>query len=130
MPHLPFRRISIPTVPSLVNRQSIVSVVSIDSTPEDCIATGMAGPISKSGGVARKKAGHNAHEDNARKSRRKELLKPISEARDTKRRQVVSEFLETERAYVHGLDLIYSVSLCDNATAIVVDGRDSALSTF
>jgi hypothetical protein len=35
---------------------------------------------------------------------------PVDDARESRRRKVIMEFFETERAYVDGLDLIYSVS--------------------
>ena len=37
-------------------------------------------------------------------------LKPVNVQREYKRRKVVEELYETERTYVQGLDLIYSVS--------------------
>lgn len=36
--------------------------------------------------------------------------KPIDQARENKRKQVILEFYATEQAYVDGLELIYSVS--------------------
>jgi FYVE/RhoGEF/PH domain-containing protein 5/6 len=36
-------------------------------------------------------------------------LKPINEALEAKRRKIIEEFVETERSYVDGLNLIHSV---------------------
>ena len=36
--------------------------------------------------------------------------KPVEELQTKKRRKVVHKFYDTEKAYVDGLDLIYSVS--------------------
>jgi hypothetical protein len=45
-----------------------------------------------------------------RAARRKEPLH-MDEMKETKRRKVIMELYETERAYVDGLDLIYSVRI-------------------
>ena len=108
-PHLPFRRISLPTAPSLLHRVSVVSVASFDSLPED--DDGSPPPRSNYNG----KTGKGrliAQESPRRKNRLRDTgMKPLDELQANKRRKVVLEFFDTEKAYVHGLDLIYSVSL-------------------
>jgi FYVE/RhoGEF/PH domain-containing protein 5/6 len=105
-PHLPFRRISIPTTPSPhLHRQSGVSVTSVDSITEDGVAA-----IPRSKNLLKKKSGSITADNGGKRSRKKDVRKPLDEAREAKRRKVVLELFETERAYVDGLDLIYFVS--------------------
>jgi FYVE, RhoGEF and PH domain containing 5/6 len=82
-----------------------VSVVSVDSTTEDGV---VVSPKGKS--LLKKKSGSITVDNGGKRSRKKDVRKPVDEAREAKRRKVVLEFFETERAYVDGLDLIYSVS--------------------
>ncbi|KAL4259511.1 FYVE-type domain-containing protein [Pleurotus pulmonarius] len=96
-PHLPFRRISLPTAPSLTQRDSIVSVASFDSLPEEDAFHG-----TPSGAFTKSK--HRG--EGPRKSHKR--AKPVDEAREAKRRKVIDEFYQTERAYVDGLELIYT----------------------
>jgi len=108
-PHLPFRRISLPTPPHLSNnRFSIVSVSSFESPlEEDRPATPIkdfknqqkartptSSPYRQS---ARQRSSHQSLGDSAANMEMKE-----------KRRKVINELIETERAYVNGLDLIYT----------------------
>ncbi|KAK0185060.1 hypothetical protein F5146DRAFT_1073287 [Armillaria mellea] len=89
--HLPFRRISLPTAPTLGHRESVVSVASFDSLPED--GSGLTdGPVST---------------DGLRRGNRRSL-RSVDDVLESKRRKVIQEFYETERAYVDGLELIYS----------------------
>lgn len=44
-----------------------------------------------------------------RQRRRKDSSKPPDDTKAIRRRKIIAEFYETERAYVEGLDLIYSV---------------------
>ncbi|KAF7345501.1 hypothetical protein MVEN_01568600 [Mycena venus] len=101
-PHLPFRRISLPTNPR--HRESVVSVASFDSLPEEGDS-----PSTPSIPVVMR----NVNPANQRKSK----VRPTSsnrragkqlDAREAKRRKVIQEFFETEKAYVDGLELIYS----------------------
>jgi hypothetical protein len=45
-----------------------------------------------------------------RRRRREVAVKPVDDVRESKKWKVIEEFLEMERAYVDGLELIYSVS--------------------
>ena len=36
----------------------------------------------------------------------------VDESKAVRRRKIITEFYETERAYVEGLDLIYTVRIC------------------
>ncbi|KAG2355894.1 Dbl homology domain-containing protein [Suillus spraguei] len=90
--HLPFRRISLPSVPSssLLSaqyRQSVASFSSFDSLPE---------------------------EPTVRRPKRRSLNRkpsrtptPADTAREAKRTKVIREFWDTERSYVQGLDLVH-----------------------
>ncbi|TFK68743.1 hypothetical protein BDN72DRAFT_888467 [Pluteus cervinus] len=114
-PHLPFRRISLPTAPSLAHRQSVVSVASFDSLPEE----GGSPPNPSSSMVhlsrtaaptkrSKSKGPPSIVESPRKGQRRRESIRPLDESRSRKRRKIVVEFYETERSYVDGLDLIYS----------------------
>lgn len=103
-PHLPFRRISLPTAPSLLHRLSVVSVASFDSLPEDSDES-PPNAWSKMG-----KGRPTPPESPRRRNRLRDTsVKPLDELQANKRRKVVREFYDTEKAYVDGLDLIYSV---------------------
>lgn len=109
-PYLPFRRISLPTAPSLMHRESVVSVASFDSLPEE--GEGPIGPVlARNTNAARKTRNRPTISDSPRKGnkRREVSAKPRDDLREAKRRKIVEEFYETERAYVDGLELIYSV---------------------
>jgi len=95
--HLPFRRISLPSVPSssllsAQHRQSVANFASFDSLPEE--------PI-----VRRPKR----RSLNRKQSRIPNT--PADIAREAKRTKVVREFWDTERTYVQGLDLVHDVSI-------------------
>ncbi|KAF5383809.1 hypothetical protein D9615_003818 [Tricholomella constricta] len=109
-PHLPFRRISLPTAPSKMHRESMISVASFDSLPEEGEPQGRSIPAvimnvhpPKSG-----KGRPTSMESPRRRRRRDVHIKPMDDARESKRRKIVEEFYETERAYLDGLELIYS----------------------
>lgn len=103
-PHLPFRRISLPSAPNLIQRQSIVSTVSIDSIPEGP----RSAPLTR--GASRGPRHRPSSIEAARRNRRREVKSVVlDEQREAKRRKVVHELYETERTYVDGLELIYSV---------------------
>jgi hypothetical protein len=112
-PHLPFRRISLPTAPSFHHRVSVVSVASFDSLAED----GDAELSPQSGGrvltrvLEQPTQGRppSADPTRRRKKARETSAKPTDERQNSKKRKIVEEFYETEKAYVDGLELIYSV---------------------
>ncbi|KAH8119782.1 hypothetical protein DFH11DRAFT_1556530 [Phellopilus nigrolimitatus] len=105
---LSFRRISLPTPPTLLNRQSSASLTSYDSFPEESAGES---PAQHSAVVrnAGRKALHRPFsiEANQRQRRRRDSAKPLDVNKAAKRRQIITEFHDTERAYVEGLDLIY-----------------------
>ncbi|KAJ7173416.1 hypothetical protein C8R46DRAFT_1215363 [Mycena filopes] len=94
-PHLPFRRISLPSNPR--HRESVVSVASFDSLPEE-----PAEMETETAPVMR-----------ARKVRPRS-----TDPREVKRRNVIQEFYETEKAYVDGLELIYEHFLTPIITSL------------
>jgi len=115
-PHLPFRRISLPTAPSLLNRISLVSVASFDSFPED----GDESPQSSrthSKGLGKSRP-ISMESPRRRRRARDTSIKPDDDRHATRRQKVVDEFYETEKAYVDGLELIYSVRNCPQITAM------------
>lgn len=101
--HLPFRRISIPSAPNLLNRQSVVSVASFDSLPEERDPA-----LAERNGI-RKSKGRPPSLDAIGKRKSRRNVRPVDEAKEAKRLKVIHEFHDTEKAYVDGLDLIYSV---------------------
>lgn len=107
--YLPFRRISLPSVPNL-QRQSIVSTLSFDSIPEGpqppSHAVSMARTPSK--GPKRRPSSVDPLRRNHRRKEVKSVV--VDEQREAKRRKIIHELYETERTYVDGLELIYSVS--------------------
>jgi FYVE/RhoGEF/PH domain-containing protein 5/6 len=105
-PHLPFRRISLPTAPQQTHRQSITSVASFNSTPEGGSANSGAGAEPMEPKAAKKKRPRPASTQLAGRAGNR---RPVDEARESKRRKVIHEFYETEKAYIEGLELIYSV---------------------
>ena len=108
-PHLPFRRISLPTAPSLLYRVSVVSVASFDSLPEGSNAS--PPPSTRYNGKLGKGRPIPSESPRRRNRLRDTSTKPLDELQSNKRRKVVREFYDTEKAYVDGLDLVYSVSL-------------------
>ncbi|KIJ53730.1 hypothetical protein M422DRAFT_201968 [Sphaerobolus stellatus SS14] len=110
-PYLPFRRISLPTPPHLnsSNRISVASITSFDSTPEEGQpATPKLIRNFKSQQKSRIPSSPSRQFTRRRSSHLK--LAETEESMDLKikRRKVVKEILETEHAYVNGLDLIYT----------------------
>lgn len=101
--HLPFRRISLPSVPSssllsAQHRQSVASFASFDSLPEE--------PV-----VRRPKR---------RSLNRTRTPAPADTAREVKRTKVIREFWETERSYLQGLDLVH-----DHFLKPIIESLDS-----
>ena len=113
---LSFRRISLPTPPSLVNRKSTASLASYDSFPEEngsgesTLAYPPVSVITKNA-IAHRKMIHRPFslDPNKRVRKRRDSTKPLDESKAARRRKIIAEFYDTERVYVQGLDLIYSV---------------------
>ncbi|KAJ7147665.1 hypothetical protein C8R43DRAFT_1129581 [Mycena crocata] len=102
-PHLPFRRISLP---SNTRRESVVSVASFDSLPEE----GESSPGSPAIPVVMRNVNPARRPKVRPVSSNRKLVRPLDDAKEAKRRNVIQEFYETERAYVDGLEMIYSSS--------------------
>ncbi|KAJ7236437.1 hypothetical protein B0H12DRAFT_127893 [Mycena haematopus] len=102
-PHLPFRRISLPTNPR--HRESVVSVASFDSLPEEGDS-----PSSPSIPVVMRNVNppNNQRRSKVRPTSSNRRLGKQLDAKEAKRRKVIQEFYQTEKAYVDGLELIYS----------------------
>lgn len=126
-PHLPFRRISLPTAPSILHRISVVSIASFDSFPED-------GDESPQSSRTREKAFGKSRpisieSPRRRKRTRDTSVKPDDDRHASRRRKIVDEFYETEKAYVDGLELIYSVSMSsDHNYGACADDHSEAFS--
>lgn len=115
----PFRRISLPNFPSVLHRNSIVSVSSFDSFPEDQeTRPGMIISVSNPANVRLAKpilvntgrSRHPIESPKRRSAKRSSSARPGNDAKVLQRKQVVDEFHATEKTYVDGLELIYSVS--------------------
>ncbi|KAI0033840.1 hypothetical protein K488DRAFT_12415, partial [Vararia minispora EC-137] len=115
-PHLPFRRISLPSSPA-PHRLSIASIISTDSLleePSPSSAPAAPGvsfsvPSTPSRSPARRmRTTPRPISVDGKRNGRKRELKPVDESKEEKRKKVIGEFYETERTYVQGLDLIYS----------------------
>lgn len=116
VPHLPFRRISLPPPPNLnLNRQSVVSFASFESLPDH--GTSLSQIVSPTKKFKSKRTSTDAH----RKGVRRCGHQAPDKERDAKRRKVIQEFYETERTYVQGLDLIYEVSQVVNLATLFVN---------
>lgn len=104
-----------PAAPSLLHRQSVVSITSVDSTPEEPKdasgatsqpgSSGAQGPKKKDKKTPRRLVEDMMDRGNGKS---KQVL-PHREGKEVKRRKVIMEFYDTENAYVDGLDMIYSV---------------------
>lgn len=102
-PHLPFRRISLPSRPApMIHRQSVVSTESFESLPEE--GAGISQISSK---PPSRRSPPSAFDSPTRSRPRR---RPYSDRNDDRRRRIINEFYETERSYFGGLELIYSVS--------------------
>ncbi|ESK93148.1 rho guanine nucleotide exchange factor [Moniliophthora roreri MCA 2997] len=123
-PHLPFRRISLPTPPSLIHRESVVSVASFDSLPEEGSSPASVSSLNQHHSQMNKNANTTSNlvtgAQQAKRTKRPSFVhrkgQPVGlgsrvvvdEAMEAKRSKVINEFYATERAYVDGLELIYS----------------------
>ncbi|EIN14293.1 hypothetical protein PUNSTDRAFT_96046 [Punctularia strigosozonata HHB-11173 SS5] len=101
--YLPFRRISLPTPPSVAYRHSVASMDSLDSSTEELPRSTPASPVKN---VASKSRSRRTSMEPLKRSAAR--LRPIDETREAKRRKIIMEFYDTERSYVDGLELIYS----------------------
>ena len=105
--YLPFRRISLPSAPSSMLRQSVVSVASFDSLPEDEASPSLMRSVNGSRGISGRPT--SIESPRRRVRRRDSSVKPVENSHGAKRQKVVEEFHATEKVYVGGLELIYSV---------------------
>jgi FYVE/RhoGEF/PH domain-containing protein 5/6 len=103
--YLPFRRISLPNAPSMIHRQSVVSMESFESLPEEGAGTSQSIPISSK--LSSRRPPPSAFDSPTRSRQRR---RPRNDRNDEKRRRIINELYETERSYFGGLELIYSVS--------------------
>ncbi|KAG6374794.1 hypothetical protein JVT61DRAFT_4173 [Boletus reticuloceps] len=98
VPHLPFRRISLPTTPSpalaAAHRQSVASLASLDSLAEESPA------VHQYRRAKRRSLNPRSH-------RRTQA----DDDRQAKRSKIISEFYATEKSYLDGLDLVYNVRM-------------------
>ncbi|EJD03537.1 uncharacterized protein FOMMEDRAFT_132998 [Fomitiporia mediterranea MF3/22] len=102
-------QISLPTAPTLLNRQSSASITSYDSFPEQNAGAGPVATSSTSRNVITKSSSRPlALEVPKHARRRRDSTKPPDESKSEKRKKIIAEFYDTERAYVEGLELIYS----------------------
>ena len=105
-PYLPFRRISLPNASSpMIHRQSVVSMESFESLPEEGSGTSQIIPIPSKPSSRRPPPSAFDSPTRSRPRRR-----PYNDRNDDKRRRIINEFYETERSYFGGLELINSVS--------------------
>lgn len=115
-PHLPFRRISLPTAPSIAHRESVFSIISVDSLPEveDELPPnpGTAVVVAAKGhaDIKSPKARPTSIESPRKRTRTRDSHRSFDKKFTAKRKHIIDEFCKTEKAYVEGLDLIYTVS--------------------
>ncbi|KIY44979.1 hypothetical protein FISHEDRAFT_67225 [Fistulina hepatica ATCC 64428] len=117
---MPFRRISLPTRPSPTHRQSVISISSFGSLPEaeENEASGIASPVypytpspsraSLSSPTKSPSKRHHRKLNGSAEPGMRQKSQPLDAECGVKRRKIINEFYETERAYVDGLELIYS----------------------
>lgn len=113
-PYQPFRRISLPTAPSLLHRMSVASIASFDSLHEDAgEPPSPPQPMRMLSNVPESSVpgpDTSIESPRRRKRAREHTSRPAASDRQLeKRRRIIDEFYETEKAYVEGLELIYSV---------------------
>jgi FYVE/RhoGEF/PH domain-containing protein 5/6 len=86
-------------------RRESVSVASFDSLPEEGEA-----PVVRNGFHGHMAPGRlKGRVESQHRRRRRDFPRPVDDPLEAKRRKVIEEFYETERAYVDGLELVYSV---------------------
>ncbi|KIJ65238.1 hypothetical protein HYDPIDRAFT_27959 [Hydnomerulius pinastri MD-312] len=96
VPHLPFRRISLPSAPNLAlaaQRQSVVSFASFESLAEEQV------PAHQ-----HRRAKRRSLNPGGRSHRRTQA----DDDRQAKRAKIIAEFYATEKSYLDGLDLVYN----------------------
>lgn len=99
VPHLPFRRISLPTTPSpaiAAHRHSVASLASFDSLADESVVVHQ-----------HRRAKRRSLNPAARSHRRTQ----VDDDRQAKRSKIISEFYATEKSYLDGLDLVYNVCI-------------------
>jgi FYVE/RhoGEF/PH domain-containing protein 5/6 len=99
----------------MIKRHSVASMQSFDSLPEDAQPAPMMPLVMRN--VSQKSAARPSAYGNERR-RSQQRLRPINEAQEAKRRKIIHEFWETERSYVDGLELIYSVRPCSSLVSV------------
>jgi FYVE, RhoGEF and PH domain containing 5/6 len=82
---------------------------SFDSLPDDRRSPGAVMPAVMKNAMGKSKRRAPSLDGIGKRHSRKKDVRPVDEAREAKRLKVIREFHETERSYVEGLDLIYSV---------------------
>jgi FYVE/RhoGEF/PH domain-containing protein 5/6 len=93
-----------------MRRESVISVASFDSLPEEGEAPVTPGVRTGSHGhVAPGRLKRRVESPRRRRGGRYDVPRPADDPLEVKRRKVIEEFYETERAYVDGLELVYSV---------------------
>ncbi|KAF9451161.1 hypothetical protein P691DRAFT_400037 [Macrolepiota fuliginosa MF-IS2] len=123
----PFRRISLPSFPHPLHRNSVASVSSFDSLPEAqqsqpwmVVSTSIPGNIrlTRPPANASKSRPISVESPKRRMGRRSSSVKPLDDAKALQRKQVIDEFYATEKTYVNGLELIYSHFLTPIITSL------------
>ena len=90
-------------------------MASYDSQPGEGPAHLLTPAVMRNANAARKSNKYPpGHGEGARRGNKKREPRPVDEARESRMRKVIQEFYETEKAYVGGLDLVYSV--CSSVT--------------
>lgn len=119
----PFRRISLPSFPSVFQKSSIESISSLGSSVEGQeVRPRLTVAVHNSGNLCLSKlVSTNSHSTQTRlipiespkwhSRRHSSSAEPTSDINFLKRKQVLEEFYATEKSYVDGLELIYSVCI-------------------
>jgi len=119
----PFRRISLPSFPPVFQTNSIESISSFDSSAEGQeVRPRLTVAVHNSGNLCSSKiVSANSHSTQTRlipiespkwhSRRHSSSAQPTSDINFLKRKKVLEEFYATEKSYVDGLELIYSVCI-------------------
>lgn len=86
-------------------------MASFDSLPEERPSTSASVPAVVRNVIKQSKGRPPSLHAAGRRYSRKKDVRPVDELRETQRLKIIHEFHDTERTYVEGLDLIYSVRL-------------------
>jgi FYVE/RhoGEF/PH domain-containing protein 5/6 len=87
----------------------VVSMESFDSLPEERSPPSAVMPAVMRNAIRKSKGRPPSLDPIGKRHCRKKEVRPLDEAREAKRLKIIHEFQDTERAYVEGLDLVYSV---------------------